>query len=129
MPFLTISNESTFLKTQGSRLGAIVAPNKGLEQALNILGFVLISFGFKSLLESSFDVLAVIEVNLEDSMDQKSAEAYSEPCHSSKMERFAKAVVDYFRKTLHLDVSQGSEYAIDQCFSAIVLEGLYYTKA
>ena len=29
------------------------------------------------------------------------------------MERFAKAVVDYFRKTLHLDVSQGSEYAID----------------
>ena len=42
MPFLTISNENTFLKTQGSRLGALVAPNKGLEQTLNILGFVLI---------------------------------------------------------------------------------------
>ena len=61
-------------------------------------------------------------------MDQKSAEAYSEPCHSLKMERFAKVAVDYFCKTLHLDVWQGSEYAIDQCFSAIVLEGLYYTK-
>ena len=34
MPFLTISNENIFLKTQGTRLGAIVAPNKGLEWAL-----------------------------------------------------------------------------------------------
>ena len=34
MSFLAISNESIFLKTQGTRLGAIVAPNKGLEQAL-----------------------------------------------------------------------------------------------
>ena len=32
--FLTISNENIFLKTQGTRLGAIVTPNKGLEKAL-----------------------------------------------------------------------------------------------
>ena len=31
MSFLIISNENIFLKTQGTRLGAIVAPNKGLE--------------------------------------------------------------------------------------------------
>ena len=31
MPFLTISNENIFFKTQGNRLGAIVAPNKRLE--------------------------------------------------------------------------------------------------
>ena len=31
MPFLTIFNENIFLKTQGTRLGAIFAPNKGLE--------------------------------------------------------------------------------------------------
>ena len=29
--FLTISNGIIFFKTQGTRLGAIVAPNKGLE--------------------------------------------------------------------------------------------------
>ena len=29
--FLTISNENIFEKTQGTRLGATVAPNKGLE--------------------------------------------------------------------------------------------------
>ena len=34
MPFLTISNENIFFKTQGIRLDAIVAPNKSLEQAL-----------------------------------------------------------------------------------------------
>ena len=32
--FLTISNENIFEKTLGTRLGATVAPNKGLEQAL-----------------------------------------------------------------------------------------------
>ena len=31
MPFLTISNENIFFKTQGTRLGAIFAPNKRLE--------------------------------------------------------------------------------------------------
>ena len=31
MSFLTISNENIFLKTQGTRLGVIVAPKKGLE--------------------------------------------------------------------------------------------------
>ena len=31
MLFLTISNENIFFKTQGTRLGAIVAPNKGPE--------------------------------------------------------------------------------------------------
>ena len=31
MSFLTISNEIFFFKTQGTILGAIVAPNKGLE--------------------------------------------------------------------------------------------------
>ena len=31
MPFLTISNKNIFFKTQGNRLGAIVAPNKRLE--------------------------------------------------------------------------------------------------
>ena len=31
MSFLTISNENFFFKTQGTRLGAIVAPNRGLE--------------------------------------------------------------------------------------------------
>ena len=31
MSFLTISNENIFLKTQSTRLVAIVAPNKGLE--------------------------------------------------------------------------------------------------
>ena len=36
MSFLTISNENIFfLKNQGTRLGVIIAPNKGLEQALN----------------------------------------------------------------------------------------------
>ena len=34
MLFLTISNENIFFKPQGTRLGAIVAPNKGPEQAL-----------------------------------------------------------------------------------------------
>ena len=31
MPFLTISNDNFFFKLWGTRLGAIVAPNKGLE--------------------------------------------------------------------------------------------------
>ena len=31
MSFLTISNENVFFETQGARLVAIVAPNKGLE--------------------------------------------------------------------------------------------------
>ena len=31
MSFLTISNGNILFKTQGTRLGAIVAPNKGLE--------------------------------------------------------------------------------------------------
>ena len=31
MSFLTISNENIFFKNQGTRLGVIVAPNKGLE--------------------------------------------------------------------------------------------------
>ena len=31
MPFLTIFNKIFFFKTQGNRLGAIVAPNKHLE--------------------------------------------------------------------------------------------------
>ena len=31
MPFLSISNKNIFFKTQGNRLGAIVAPNKRLE--------------------------------------------------------------------------------------------------
>ena len=31
MPFLTISNKNIFFKTQGKRLGAIVAPSKHLE--------------------------------------------------------------------------------------------------
>ena len=34
MLFLTTSNQNIFLKTQGTRLGVIVAPNKGLEWAL-----------------------------------------------------------------------------------------------
>ena len=34
MPFLTISNKNVFFKTQGNRLGAIVAPTKRLELAL-----------------------------------------------------------------------------------------------
>ena len=34
MPFLTISTENIFFRTQGTRLGAIVASNKGLEYAL-----------------------------------------------------------------------------------------------
>ena len=33
MSFVTISNENNFFKTQGIRLGAIVAPRKGLDQA------------------------------------------------------------------------------------------------
>ena len=31
MPFLTISGKNIFFKTKGTRLGAIVAPNKCLE--------------------------------------------------------------------------------------------------
>ena len=31
MPFLTISDKNIFFKTQGTRLGSIVAPNKCLE--------------------------------------------------------------------------------------------------
>ena len=31
MSFLTISNENIFFKNQGTRLGVIIAPNKGLE--------------------------------------------------------------------------------------------------
>ena len=34
MPFLTISNKTIFFKTRSNRLGAIVVPNKRLEQAL-----------------------------------------------------------------------------------------------
>ena len=35
MPFLTIFNGNIFFKTQDTRLGTIVAPNKSLEQALS----------------------------------------------------------------------------------------------
>ena len=31
MPFLTISNKNIFFKTQGKRLGVVVAPNKHLK--------------------------------------------------------------------------------------------------
>ena len=31
MSFLTISNKNIFFKNQGTRLGVIIAPNKGLE--------------------------------------------------------------------------------------------------
>ena len=31
MSFLIVSNENIFSKTQGTRLGAIITPNKGLE--------------------------------------------------------------------------------------------------
>ena len=31
MSFLTISNENIFFQNQGTRLGVIIAPNKGLE--------------------------------------------------------------------------------------------------
>ena len=34
MLFLSISDESSFFKTQGTRLSEIVAPNKGLKKAL-----------------------------------------------------------------------------------------------
>ena len=34
MSFFTISNENIFSKTEGTRLDVMVAPNKGLEQAL-----------------------------------------------------------------------------------------------
>ena len=37
MSFLTISNENIFSKTQGTRLGAIVASNNGQEKALDAL--------------------------------------------------------------------------------------------
>ena len=40
------------------------------------------------------------------------SERYSDPCHISKMERFAKIVNDYFAKHSILDVRQGSEYAL-----------------
>ena len=42
-------------------------------------------------------------------------EAYSEACHTSKMELFAKIVYDckLLTKIFILDVSQGSEYASD----------------
>ena len=43
MPFLIISNENILKKTQGTRLGAIVAPNKGLEWALTSLYFLMYS--------------------------------------------------------------------------------------
>ena len=43
MPFLTISNENIFLKTQGTRLAAIVATNKGLDWALTSLSFLMYS--------------------------------------------------------------------------------------
>ena len=36
LTFLTVSNENICFKTQGTRLGAIVAPNKGLGQDLMI---------------------------------------------------------------------------------------------
>ena len=41
MSFLLISNENIFFKTQSTRLGAIVAPNKGLEQALLRVYYIL----------------------------------------------------------------------------------------
>ena len=34
MSFLTIYNKNIFFKNQGTRLGAIITPNKGVEQAL-----------------------------------------------------------------------------------------------
>ena len=41
------------------------------------------------------------------------SEAYSKPCHTSKIEYFAKIVkaVNYFRKALHLRFWQGSKHA------------------
>ena len=51
MSFLTISNENVLFKTQGTRLGAIIAPNKGLEKVLdcfNLDFFVLSLWCFKA---------------------------------------------------------------------------------
>ena len=40
-------------------------------------------------------------------------EAYSEPCQTSKMDRFAKIVVNYCCKTLHLRSFAVFQYAYD----------------
>ena len=42
MLFLIISNENTFLETQGFRLGVIVTPNKGLELALIYVIYIFV---------------------------------------------------------------------------------------
>ena len=57
MPFLTISDKNIFFKTQATRSGAIVTPNKCLEQALCVYDsvkffvlFLKIAFNFFGLL-------------------------------------------------------------------------------
>ena len=44
MSFVTISNENIFVKTQGTRLDAIVTPSKGPEQALTVHGTFSVQF-------------------------------------------------------------------------------------
>ena len=57
MPFLTISNENIFSKTQGTRFGVIVTLNKGLEEALLCIkqhkGSYIISPNFEHFLQKS----------------------------------------------------------------------------
>ena len=47
MSFLITSNESTFFKNQGTRLGAIIVPNKGLDSpwyGMTVKHFPLIEY-------------------------------------------------------------------------------------
>ena len=100
--FLTISNENIFLKTQGTRLGAIVTRNKGLEKALiaSLLYCAIIhrsiaymcytqnslfeTPGFKRILPQN--KLVLIEL-ISQSLVTHSQSAKSEPIHSNLVKR------------------------------------------
>ena len=63
-----------------------------------------------------------------------SSEGYSQPCQTSRIERFARIVnglktVNYFHKTLYLRCLQGSEYASEALVLCASLFNSFMTEA
>ena len=76
MLFLTISNENIFFKTQDTRLGAIVAPNKdiGIGPGCTVILLHLHSQTFNS----NFQVFWAIFCNLETSLENMEKQSHSQ---------------------------------------------------
>ena len=68
MPFLTVSNKNIFLKTQSTRLGATVAPNKSLEYTL---AYVHKGLGLKRKSTETKNSMKVIEKEIQELEEKK----------------------------------------------------------